>query len=174
MYSPSEGLKCKRISTRTLLVPCLGSKANVFSAAKAPLPCAAPIRASVCLPCYHPAEITIPAVILMQNDELSVWRSCCKSHSPARPPAFPFDSSFHRRLSSFMFPSIPCTCPLENLCIINDSPAFSFRLCPPAPRRLTLGLACVEQHSDTSVKEGRGPLVDRWGQWHNVKLSTQR
>lgn len=103
--------------------------------------CAAAAPASVCLPCSHPPEITIPAVILMQNDELSAWSARC----PARPPAFQFDSSFHRRLLASVFPSVPCTCPLEGLCIINDSAAFSLRPPPSAPLSVTLGLACVER-----------------------------
>lgn len=73
--------------------------------------------------------------------------------------------------TAFMFPSVPCTCPLEYLCIINDSATFAFRLCPSAPRGVTLGLACVEQHGDTGVKKGRGPLVDRCG--NGITVNTE-
>lgn len=106
-----------------------------------------PIRLSVRLTSYRPAWNYHPGCYSHANDELSlqarIKQSAClcvpplpvKIHlSPARPLAFPFDSSFYSCLSSFMFLSVLCTCQVEYPCIINDSAVLSLLLHPSVPR----------------------------------------
>lgn len=92
-------------------------------------------------------EITIRAVILMQmmssHSRPALNKAACLCVPPlpvkirlppARPLAFPFDSSFYSCLSSFMFLSVLCTCQVEYPCIINDSAVLSLLLHPSVPR----------------------------------------